>query len=148
MTRARRNERAGASRVFVVTETGSSQVVGYYALAASSVDAAASPGAIRRNMPRVIPVILLGRLAVDRRWQGLGLGASLLQDAILRVAKAARHAGVRAMLVHASGPEAERFYAHSGFIASDFDRSTLFLPMKTIRARLEAAGLAEASAPE
>lgn len=138
--RAHRNEASGASRTFVTCATGDDVVVGYYTLAASSVSLDLAPGSVRRNMPEPIPVILLARLAVDERHQSAGLGAALLQDAVLRVAGAAGSVGIRAMLVHAIDDAATAFYEHFGFVASPMDGRTLFLPMKEIRASIERAG--------
>jgi len=66
-------------------------------------------------MPDPVPVMLLARLAVDQHWQGKGLGASLLQDAVARTVQAADIAGIRAMLVHAISEDAVRFYRYFGF---------------------------------
>ena len=106
--RARANEDAGGSRTYVVCE--GRQVVGYYSLAAGSMLREIATGSVRRNMPDPVPVALLGRLAIDRRRQGRGLGLALLRDAILRVVGAAETIGVRAMLVHAISDEARSFY--------------------------------------
>src|ERR1700726_5291350 len=73
--RALRNEETGASRTYVVCTGG--RVVGYYALATGGVAQVLAPGRVRRNMPDPVPVMILGRLAVDRSWQGRNLGASL-----------------------------------------------------------------------
>jgi predicted N-acetyltransferase YhbS len=81
--RATHNELEGGSRTFVVCD--GRRVVGYYSLAAGSVLSGIATGRMRRNMPNPIPVVLLGRLAVDRGWQGRGLGRDLLRDAVLRV---------------------------------------------------------------
>ena len=70
--RALKNESSGASRTFVVCSDG--QVIGYYALATGSVGHRDTPGKVRRNMPDPVPVIVLGRLAIDERWQHAGLG--------------------------------------------------------------------------
>ena len=80
--RARKNEREGGSRTYVVCE--GKAVVGYYALAVGSVIAAEAPGKVRRNMPDPIPVMVLGRLAIDQTRQSQGIGSALLRDAILR----------------------------------------------------------------
>jgi len=138
--RAHRNEASGASRTFVTCPIDDSAVVGYYTLAASSVTLDLAPGSVRRNMPEPIPVILLGRLAIDGSHQAAGLGASLLQDAVLRVAGVADSVGIRAMLVHAIDDAAVAFYEHVGFIRSPLDDRTLFLSMKQIRASVERAG--------
>ena len=72
--RALRNESSGGSRTFVTTEVGSNRVVGYYCTAASSLVRESAPGALRRNAPDPIPVVLIGRLAVDLSAAGHGLG--------------------------------------------------------------------------
>lgn len=138
--RALKNEDSGASRSFVTFPTGHLTVSGYYTLAASAVAHDRAPGSVRRNMPQPIPVILLGRLAVDERHQGAGLGASLLQDAVLRVAGAAELVGVRALLVHAIDEAAVSFYRHFGFTPSPIDEATLFLTMHAINASIQRAG--------
>jgi GNAT superfamily N-acetyltransferase len=126
--RARANQVSGASRTYVVALEG--RVVGYYCLSSGGLDLADAPGSIRRNMPDPIPVAVLGRLAVDQRWQGKGLGAALLQDAALRAAQAAAILGVRGLLVHAISEEAKGFYEHYGFAASPDNPMTLVLSLK------------------
>jgi GNAT superfamily N-acetyltransferase len=128
-----KNQQAGASRTFVATEIGSQTVVGFHSLAASSVQLSEAPGPVRRNMPNPIPAILLGRLAVDRKWQGRGIGASLLQDAVKRVLAAADLVGVRALLVHAMADAASGFYTKFGLIPSPLTDRTLFLPITRIQ---------------
>ena len=132
--RAMRNQRSGASRTFVTTRHHSTRILGYYCLAASSIRLGETPGIVRRNMPDPVPVILLGRLAIDRAVQGLGLGRALLEDATRRVLAAGDTIGVRALLVHAIDDRAANFYRHFGFVASPHDDATLFLPMTRIRA--------------
>ena len=139
--RSLKNESSGASRTFVTCATEAADaVVGYYTLTASAVAVARAPGAVRRNMPDPVPVVLLGRLAVDRRHQGAGLGASLLQDAVRRVVGVGDIIGVRALLVHAIDEPAAAFYRRFGFVESPFDGQTLFLSMTAIRASVETAG--------
>jgi len=123
--RARRNEAEGASRTFV-TCLGR-RVIGYYSLAAGSVLHAAATGKVRRNMPDPLPAVLLGRLAIDRTWQGKGLGADLLRDAVLRVVGAAAAVGVRAMLVHAISDDAKAFYEKHGFRSSPLEPMTVMI---------------------
>lgn len=123
--RAFANEQAGASRTYVVCAGG--RVVGYYALATGGVAPAAATGRVRRNMPDPVPVMVLGRLAVDRAYQNQGLGTSLLRDAILRTLQAAELAGIRAVLVHAISDEAKRFYERHGFVESPIDPMTLMI---------------------
>jgi len=111
-------------------------VLGYYSLAAGSMLHRMATGSVRRNMPDPVPVALLGRLAIDRRWQGRGLGLALLRDAILRVVGAADTIGVRAMLVHAISDEAKGFYEHWGFKASPVDPMTLMITIDEARRML------------
>jgi GNAT superfamily N-acetyltransferase len=84
-------------------------------------------------MPEPIPVVLLGRLAVDKQWQGRGLGADLLQDATLRTFAAAQSLGVRALLVHAISDEAKTFYERSGFRPSPIEPMTLMITIDELR---------------
>lgn len=124
--RALANQVSGASRTFVV-KSGDGKVVGYYALAAGAVALADATGNVRRNMPDPIPVLVLGRLAVDRRATGRDLGSSLLKDAVARATAVAENAGVRALLVHALHEKAKDFYLQYGFQPSPTDRLTLML---------------------
>jgi len=124
--RALSNQTSGASRTFVVA-TDAGEVMGYYALAAGAVAHRDATRAIRQNMPDPIPVMVLARLAVDTRAQGMKLGAGLLQDAVRRCIKVSRDAGVRAMLVHALNDGARQFYEHYGFKASPAHPMTLML---------------------
>lgn len=129
--RARRNEQEGASRTYVVCV--GKQVVGYYCLAAGSVCCLDVPGRVRRNMPDPIPVVVIGRLAIHRDWQGQGLGRALLRDAVLRTLNAAEVAGVRAILVHAISEEARRFYENCGFMKSPTNPMTLVVTLEDIK---------------
>jgi predicted N-acetyltransferase YhbS len=133
--RARRNETEGASRTFV-TCTGR-RVVAYYSLAAGSVIHSVATGKVRRNMPDPVPVLLLGRLAVDRTWHGKGLGADLLSDAIVRSVGAAETIGVRAILAHAISPQAKTFYERHGFHTSSVEPMTLMITIEEARRALE-----------
>jgi GNAT superfamily N-acetyltransferase len=83
-------------------------------------------------MPDPIPVMVIGRLAVDRAFQGQGFGGSLLRDAILRTITAASVVGVRAILVHAVSEEARQFYERCGFRASPIDRMTLMITISEV----------------
>jgi GNAT superfamily N-acetyltransferase len=130
--KARANQASGASRTYVLCR--GDRVVGFYALAAGSVSHDLSPRKLRQNMPDPVPVIVLGRLAVDAREQGNGLGRALLRDAVLRVAAAAREVGVAAMLVHALNDRAKAFYVAAGFEPSSVDPMVLILRIKDINA--------------
>lgn len=129
--RAIRNQKEGASRSFVVCNR--QQVVAYYALASGSVERTIAPKAIARNMPEPIPVMVLGRLAVDQAYQGMQLGSLMLRDALLRVVNVSRQVGIRALLVRAISEDAKRFYQQYGFQSSPIDSMTLFLSIKTIQ---------------
>lgn len=129
--RALRNEGRGASRTYVVCVDH--HVVGYYCLATGSVRSELAPGRIRRNMPDPIPVMVLGRLAVDLAWQRYGVGKALLRDAILRTVQVSEIAAVKALMVHALSERAKRFYEDHGFYPSPTHPRTLFLPVSKVR---------------
>jgi predicted N-acetyltransferase YhbS len=132
--RALANHVQGASRCLVTCRAD--RVVGYYALASASVQHRDVTGKVRRNMPDPVPVILLSRLAVDRKEQDSGLGKHLLRDAILRSVAASEIIGVRALLVHALNDTARAFYAHFDFEPSPTDPLHLLLLMKDARAAI------------
>lgn len=127
--RALRNEQGGASRTFVSVDRDADLVAGYYCLAASSLRSEDVTAALRRNMPNPIPVVLIGRLAVDQRYQEHGLGRSLLQDAALKSIEASRLVGARAILVHALSEAAQRFYEKWDFRPVPHSERTLYLLM-------------------
>jgi GNAT superfamily N-acetyltransferase len=126
--RALKNEVSGASRTFVICQD--KQVVGYYTLATGSIQHRDAPGKIRRNMPNPIPVIVLGRLAVDQQWQHAGMGRGLLKDALLRSLSVSKQAGIRALLVHTLSEDAKRFYTRNGFHESPLDPMTLMIALQ------------------
>jgi GNAT superfamily N-acetyltransferase len=114
--RAMDNIALGASRTYVTCLEGHRRVAGYYALSMGHIQASGVPGGMRRNMPRDIPSVILGRLAIDRRHQGLGLGAKLLRHAVMKSALAAAEVSARLVLVHAISDAAESFYLRHGFV--------------------------------
>ena len=121
--RALRNEKQRASRSYVVCVED--QVIAYYRLATASIESRlASP---RRNMPDPIPMMVLGRLAVDLAWQRHGLGKLLLRDAILRTIQVSEVVGVKGLLVHVLSDAAARFSESHGFHPSPTEERTLFL---------------------
>lgn len=123
--RGLKNDASGASRTYVVC--ADKTVVGYYTLAVGAVALVAAPGRVRRNMPDPLPVMVLGRLAVDQEHQRRGIGTGLLRDAILRTVQAAEIAGIRAILVHALSDSAKHFYEEWGFVASPVDPLTVMI---------------------
>lgn len=132
--RARANQISGASRCYVLCR--GAQVVGYYALAAGSVAHAMLSRRHRQNMPDPVPVIVLGRLAIDRSEQGNGLGRALLRDALVRISAAADTVGIAAVLVHALDERAKAFYLRCGFDISPIDPLTLVARIQDIRAAI------------
>lgn len=130
--RAMANQLSGASRTFVVADQDS-RVYGYYAMAAGAVSHPMATRSVRQNMPDPVPVMVLARLAVDRRAQGIKPGASLLQDAVNRAVTVSRNAGVRALLVHAIHDRAKQFYEHYGFQPSPLQPMTLMLRLGSAR---------------
>jgi GNAT superfamily N-acetyltransferase len=131
--RALANQQSGASRTFVVTDQNA-RVYGYYAMAAGAVSHQEATSGVRRNMPDPIPVMVLARLAVDSRAQGIKLGAALLQDAVYRAVAVSHNAGVRALLVHALDEHAKQFYEHYGFQESPQHPLILMLRLNTMKA--------------
>lgn len=132
--KARTNQVSGASRTYVLCR--GDRVVGFYALAAGSVGHHLVPRKLRQNMPDPIPVIVLGRLAIDVSEQGAGLGRALLRDALLRISAAAREVGIAAVLVHALNDRARDFYLACGFTGSVVAPMTLTARIAEIEAIL------------
>ena len=123
--RAMVNHLSGASRSYVVCKA--QNVMGYYCLSAGAIMSSMASGSIRRNMPDPIPVIVLGRLAVDLKVKGQGVGAGLLLHAIEQTLEAAKIAGIRALLVHAKDDASAEFYQYFKFVPSMIDPMTLML---------------------
>ncbi|MDH5329983.1 MAG: GNAT family N-acetyltransferase [Aquincola sp.] len=127
--RALANASSGATRTYVVCAE-ELRVVGYYALAAGSLDVQLAPSRLRRNMPNPLPVVVLGRLAVDDAWLGRGVGGGLLKDAVLRSLQAADLIGACALLCHAIDADAKAFYARHGFVESPTQELTMMLGLR------------------
>lgn len=113
------------------------RVIGYYCLATGAVDRANLPNAkTKQNMPETVPVLVLGRLAVDINYQNRGFGGGLLKDAMKRALSASQIAGARALIVHAVDEKTCQFYRSYGFLKSPTNPLTLILPIETIVAAL------------
>lgn len=126
--RALGNQSTGTSRTWVITTTDADRVVvAFYASATASVLRSSAPKPWARNQPGEIPAILLGRLAVDIRHAGRGLGAALLKHFMLKALDVSRAVGVRLVLVHAKDRDAAQFYARYGFIPSPLDPLTMMM---------------------
>jgi GNAT superfamily N-acetyltransferase len=123
--RALINHLSGASRSYVATV--GRRIVAFYCLSAGAIEHASVPGNIRRNMPDPIPVLVMGRLAVDLAFRGRGLGPALLEHALERSRDLAKGAGIRALVVHAKDEPAAHFYKRFGFVASPLDALTLMV---------------------
>ncbi|MEG2567041.1 MAG: GNAT family N-acetyltransferase [Acinetobacter sp.] len=129
--RAMKNQVTGASRTFVCCDSNS-KVMAYYSLASSAVTTNTASGRFRRNMPDPIPVVVLGRLAVDTTLHGQGIGRALVRDAGLRVIQVAETIGIRGMLVHALSDEAREFYLRVGFEPSPMDPMMLMVTLRDL----------------
>ena len=112
------------------------KVVGYYALASGSISIHDVTGRFSRNMPNPIPVIVLARLAVDRAYQGRGLGRALFRDSARRVSNAADAIGIRGVVVHALSEQAKAFYLALGLDPSPSEPMTLMVTLQDLRAAL------------
>lgn len=132
--RAMKNQTTGASRTYVACDGG--RVLAYYALASSAITVDTTTGRFRRNMPNPIPVVVLGRLAVDHSLHGQGFGRALVQDAGRRIIQAADTIGIRGVLVHALSEEAKAFYECIGFEPSPLDPMTLMVTLADLKASL------------
>ena len=131
--RALTNQASGACRTFVVADQ-QGRVHGYYAMAVGAVSHLMATSSVRRNMADLVPVMVLARLAIDHRAQGIKLGAAMLHDAVNRAVVVSQNAGVRALLVHALNDRARQFCEHYGFQGSPQYPMTLMLRMITVKA--------------
>ena len=126
------NQQAGASQTYV--GIAGDAIAGFYTLAVGQVTHEEVPERLTKGLAkRPIPIMLLARLAVDRRWHGQGVGKALLRDAIERTLQAADIAGIRALAAHAKDEEARRFYEHFDFVPSPTDPLHLFVLLKDVR---------------
>lgn len=108
-------------------------VVAYYASSTASVIRAATPRHIARDQPADLPAILLGRMAVDSRHQGNGLGAAMLKRFMTKAIEVSEIVGVRLVLVHAKDQQASDFYQHHGFVESPIDPLTMRMMLPPTR---------------
>lgn len=128
-------QRSESTKVYVIHD--SNRVLGFHALSAGSVRPDQAPSRVGRGQGSYdLPIVVLTRLGVDQTIQGMGFGASLLKDVLVRVAGAADIVGARALHAHAKDERAERFYEHFGFEASPVDPHAMFLLMKDLRASI------------
>lgn len=132
--------RRHVTHCFVAVQTGTLIIAGYYTLASASIPTPDLPVAISKKLPRypLVPAIRVGRLAVDLRFRGQGLGGALLADAATKGLRA--EAAAFAMLVDAKDEDAASFYEHHGFQRLASQPRTLFLALATAEKALAARG--------
>jgi len=145
---ARQNQDRGLSRTYAATVPGERRVLGYFTLSAGSVAIRDLPEEERRRLPRYpVPVVHLGRLAVDRTAAGRGLGERLLVEALRIALRSSEAVGAFAVEVVAKDERARAFFGKYGFAPLEDDRLHLYLPMSTVRRALAGRGGAGADAP-
>jgi GNAT superfamily N-acetyltransferase len=125
--KARANNEAGNSRVFVIADRDNN-VIAYYSIVAGSILRSELPRASQRNTPITLPTILLARFAVDLRFQAKGLGRSMLQDALLRCNKISKDLGVAFIQVHPADALAKEFWVRWGFLSAPSSPPSMLLP--------------------
>ncbi len=131
---ARQNDRKDISRVYVAVYPDEVLVRGYYTLSNSAVEHESMPEEERKKLPRYpVPTVLIGRLAVDKSAQGLGLGRELLMDGLSRILQAADQIGIHAVEVQAKDDSARAFYAKYGFVSLLDDDRHMFLSVKAAK---------------
>jgi GNAT superfamily N-acetyltransferase len=128
-----------SARTYVICDANAPlRVVGYYAISTAMAQRVALPSAkMRRGMPEQVPMLLIGRLAVDRAFGGIGLGTELISDALRRCLAASDIAGARAVVVHAIDDEAVAFYERHGFRLSPLGERVMLIPIEAVRALFE-----------
>lgn len=128
-----------SARTYVICDADSpARVVGYHAISTAMEQRIALPKAkLQRGMPDQVPLLLIGRLAIDRDFQGMGLGTDLLADALRRCVAAAEVVGGRGIIAHAIDEGAVRYYEGHGFLRSPLGERVMLMPIETARAILE-----------
>ena len=130
------NQKSNSATTYVCVHSG--RVVGFYSLAVGGVEPGNAAARVSKGMPQhPVPVMILARLAIDMRHQHIGLGKALLRDALIRTARAADIAGIRALLVHAKDESARQWYLNWEFEPSVTDPLHLFLLMKDLKALVD-----------
>jgi GNAT superfamily N-acetyltransferase len=134
-------DRRGVARTFVAVLPGTAAVVGYYSLSAGGVPFDSIPADVAKRLPRhPLPIIVLGRLAVDLQAQKQGLGERLLHDAFRRCLTVADQLGVHSVFVEAIDDQAANFYSRYGFVPFSDQPNQLFLPLEVIQASIGNTG--------
>jgi ribosomal protein S18 acetylase RimI-like enzyme len=135
-TQVTQDIRRRITNCFVVIEAITARVAAYYTLSAASVTLTELPSAVTKRLPRypTLPAVRIGRLAVNKEFQGRGLGAAMLMNAVHRTMQDA--AAAFTLLVDAKNDGAVAFYKRQGFRALASQATTLFLPIATAQKAL------------
>lgn len=139
LRQAKQDVKRKLSVCFVLIDRETDRISGYYTLSSSSISNDLIPDSFKEKLPKSylsIPTILLGRLAIDRDFQGKGIGKILLIDSLKRCFDTSDSIGAFAVIVDPLDKESERFYNKYGFIKLP-DSGKMFLPMKTIKELFE-----------
>ena len=133
---ASQDTRRNIARVFVATpKDNPQQLAGFFTLCAGSVSCSSLPASLSKKLPRYpVPVALIGRLAVDKKFQGKGLDAILIVDACKKVLQASAVLAVAGIIVDAKDNEAITFYEHFGFISLQGQADRMMLPASVFQA--------------
>lgn len=132
--RARSSEGLSARTYVACARDDPARVVGYFSIAAAVEQRNALTSAkLRRGMPEQVPLLLIGRLAVDAQWRARGLGSALLADALRRCLAASEIAGVRGVVAHAIDEAAAAFYERHGFVRSPLGERVMLITIETVR---------------
>jgi GNAT superfamily N-acetyltransferase len=132
--RSRPSEGLSARTYVVCTTDEPDRVVGYFSISAAIEQRNTLPSAkLRRGMPEQVPLLLIGRLAVDAGWKGRNLGSALLADALRRCLAASEIAGARGVVAHAIDEAASGFYERHGFVRSPLGERVMLMPIETVR---------------
>jgi GNAT superfamily N-acetyltransferase len=135
------NHRSGSARVYLAVDKDLNLIAGYYCLSVAQVERENAPKRVSQGLAQhPIPVVLIGRFAVDQRSQGFGVGRFLIRDALERIIETADMIGIRAVMVRAKDASAAAFYVRLGFQVSASDPMLFFHLLKDIRTSLDASG--------
>ncbi|MBA2653350.1 MAG: GNAT family N-acetyltransferase [Tatlockia sp.] len=123
------------SVTYVLTEKGNGNILGYYSLSTIGILPGELPDDVIKKLPKypMLPGVLLGRLAVDERYKGNGLGSLLLLDALRRSIAVSKQIGIVAVIVEAKNEAAIKFYIHFGFLTFPENKFRLFIPLNTLK---------------
>jgi GNAT superfamily N-acetyltransferase len=124
-----------SARTYVVCAAAEPlRVIGYYAISTAMEQRIALPNAkLRRGMPEQVPLLLIGRLAIDASYQGKGVGTALVSDALRRCLAASDIVGARGVVAHAVDDDALSFYRRCGFLPSPLGERVVVMPVETVR---------------